>query len=200
MRLLLATGNPGKIEEYARMLAGIPGLTLESFETLGLALETIEDGDTFRANALKKAKEAAAAAGMIAMADDSGLEVDALDGAPGVRSARWAGDRATAEQNNRKLLEAVRGVAGPSRGARFRCVIAVVDTGGEELAILDGTCEGRIANAARGEHGFGYDPVFLPEGCSRTMAELSPSEKDAISHRARATEQLVAFLQERLGE
>lgn len=194
MRVLLATGNAGKLREYRRMLSGLQGLELESLETLGCELEVVEDGDSFYANALKKAGAAARASGLLAMADDSGLEVDALQGQPGVRSARYAGEGASDAQNNEKLLTALAGLESVDRTARFRCAIVVVGANGEELAHTEGSCEGRIAETASGTEGFGYDPVFIPEGRSVTMAQLAPEEKNQISHRAEAVAALLVPL------
>ena len=186
MRVLLATTNEGKLREYQRLLGEVPGLRLESMASLSIAVEVHEDQDTFEGNARKKATEIAAAAGVPCLADDSGLEVDALGGRPGVYSARYAGEGATDGANNAKLLEELRGVPDERRTARFRCAIVVVDAAGRELAGADGTCEGRIAHAAKGEHGFGYDPLFVPDGYAQTLAVLGPETKNRISHRAKA--------------
>lgn len=191
MRILLATGNAGKLREYRRMLSEVQGLQLESLQTLGCELQVVEDGDTFYANALKKARAAAEASGLPAMADDSGLEVDALQGQPGVRSARYAGEEASDAQNNEKLLAALAGRAPADRTARFRCAIVVVGPNGDELAHTEGSCEGRIAETASGTEGFGYDPIFIPAERSVTMAQLLPEEKNQISHRAQAVAALL---------
>ena len=200
MRILLATGNPGKLREYRRMLSGLEGLQLESLQTLGCELDVDEDGNSFYVNALKKARAAAKASGLAAMADDSGLEVDALEGRPGVRSARYAGEGASDAQNNEKLLAALAGLGPDERTARFRCAIVVVAADGEELLHTEGTCEGRIAEAASGSGGFGYDPVFLPQGRRVTMAELSPEQKNQISHRAEAVAALLEPLRHLLAQ
>ncbi|MEM7437241.1 MAG: RdgB/HAM1 family non-canonical purine NTP pyrophosphatase [Myxococcota bacterium] len=197
MRIVLATANSGKLVEYQRLLADVPGVVVESMADHGGPIDVIEDQDTFVGNALKKAREVAAHTGCAAMADDSGLAVDALDGRPGVYSARYAGEGASSADNNQKLLKELQGVPDGRRGARFVCVIVLVDAEGAELVVTRGTCEGRIAAAPRGEGGFGYDPLFIPDGNARTMAELTPSEKDAISHRGRATEHLVEALSAR---
>ncbi|MGB8330576.1 MAG: RdgB/HAM1 family non-canonical purine NTP pyrophosphatase [Polyangiales bacterium] len=194
MRILLATMNAGKLDEYQRLLADVPGLELETMAILSEPVEVIEDGETFRANALKKASEIAALAGVACMADDSGLEVDALGGRPGVHSARYAGQGATDAQNNQKLLDELSGVPDRQRTARFRCAIALVDAGGREIAASEGACEGRIGRQARGGQGFGYDPLFIPDGYAQTMAELGPQTKNAISHRAKAAAKLVPLL------
>jgi XTP/dITP diphosphohydrolase len=194
MRLLVATMNAGKLAEYDRLLGGIPGLELESMASLPRAAAVREDRDTFYGNARKKATEIAAVAGMPCLADDSGLEVDALGGRPGVYSARYAGEGATDAQNNAKLLDELSGVSDERRTARFRCVIVVVDGGGRELAVAEGTCEGRIAREPRGTQGFGYDPVFVPDGYDEAMAELGPETKNEISHRAKAAQKLTPLL------
>ena len=133
---------------------------------------------------------------MPCLADDSGLEVDALGGRPGVRSARYAGEDATDAENNQKLLEALRDVPDAQRTARFRCAIALVDANGREVALVEGTCEGRIGREPKGSHGFGYDPLFMPDGFTQTIAELGPETKDQISHRAKAAAKLVPVLRQ----
>jgi XTP/dITP diphosphohydrolase len=133
---------------------------------------------------------------MPCLADDSGLEVDALGGMPGIRSARYAGDGASDAENNAKLLQALRNVPDAARTARFVCVIAVAGADGRELAVVDGTCAGRIAREPKGTHGFGYDPLFVPDGFAQTMAELGPGTKNRISHRAKAAAKLVPILRQ----
>ena len=184
-RLLLASNNAHKLAEYRALFAGLP-FVLQVPEDLGLTLDVAETGRTFTENAVLKARAFARAAGVAALADDSGLEVDALGGLPGTRSRRYAGEDATDAERMALLLERLRGVATAERTARFRCVIAVAAADGSLLGSVEGVVEGLIAAEPRGTHGFGYDPVFrLPErGC--TMAELSPEEKNAISHRAQA--------------
>lgn len=194
MRILIATTNEGKLREYARLLGGVPSLTLDTVASLAQPVVVDEDQDSFEGNALKKAREIAAVAKVPCLADDSGLEVDALDGRPGVYSARYSGDDATDVSNNEKLLDELGDLPDERRTARFRCAIAVVDAQGRTVAAVDGACEGRIARAPRGTHGFGYDPVFVPDGYVRTMAELGLAEKNKISHRARAAEKLVPTL------
>jgi XTP/dITP diphosphohydrolase len=196
MRILVATMNEGKLREYERLLADVPGLELETMASLGEPVEVVEDRDTFTGNALKKATEIAAASGMACLADDSGLEVDALGGRPGVYSARYAGEGATDAENNAKLLEELTGTAEEERTARFRCAIVIVDGTGCELARVEGACEGRIGHATRGAHGFGYDPLFIPVGYGETMAVLGPETKNEISHRAKAAAKLVPLLQQ----
>jgi XTP/dITP diphosphohydrolase len=188
MKLVFATHNAGKLRELRELVEPYGWQVLSADE---IALEPVdEDAPTFAGNAEKKARAAFAVAELPALADDSGLEVDALDGAPGVRSARYAaargacGDKDAA--NNATLLAALAGVPDERRTARFRCVLAFVDSTGAAL-FTEGACEGRIAQAPRGSGGFGYDPLFLVEGAGgRTMAELAADEKNAVSHRGRA--------------
>jgi len=196
MRLLIATMNEGKLREYQRLLVDVPELELETMATLSTRVDVEEDRDTFDGNARKKATEIAAIASLPCLADDSGLEVDVLGGRPGVYSARYSGEGATDESNNLKLLEELQRVPDSKRTARFRCAIVVVDANGRELAAVDGACEGRIGHQPRGSHGFGYDPLFIPEGYSQTMAELGPDTKNEISHRAKAAAKLVPLLRE----
>jgi XTP/dITP diphosphohydrolase len=186
-RILVATSNPGKVREYEELLASLSvplEITFPAQE--GLFMEAEESGESFEENARIKALAFSRASGLLTLADDSGLEVDALDGAPGVRSARYAGPDASDTDRYRKLLEALREVGPGKRGARFRCVVALAQPDGA-VYTATGTCEGHIAFAPRGAHGFGYDPVFVVEGYGgQTMAELAPDEKNRISHRARA--------------
>jgi XTP/dITP diphosphohydrolase len=183
--LLIATNNPGKVREYEELLTGVP-VTITYPEQEQITLEVDECGDTFEENARIKALAYAKASGLLTLADDSGLEVDILDGAPGVRSARYAGNDATDEDRNRKLLAELADVPASKRSARFRCVVALVEPDGTTHT-REGTCEGMIGHEPRGEHGFGYDPLFIVEGHGRqTMAELPPELKNRISHRARA--------------
>jgi XTP/dITP diphosphohydrolase len=188
--LVLATRNPHKVREVGRILAS------HELEPLPDDVELPpETGTTFAENALIKARAAAAATGRPAIADDSGIESAALDGAPGVRSARFAGEDATDEENLAKLLrEAPAGSA-----VRYVCVVAHVDPASGAETLFEGTCEGIIDAEPRGDDGFGYDPAFLPEDGppGRTMAELSPEEKDALSHRGRAVRALAKWLEER---
>lgn len=193
-RLAFASGNKHKVAEIAAMLRP------RGWEVEPLVLTVEEDAPTFAGNAEKKARAALAASGLPSLADDSGLEVDALDGAPGVLSARYAGEPCDDGANNGKLLGALDGVPDARRTARFRCALVFVDADGTRL-VADGTCEGRIGHAPRGSGGFGYDPLFLVDGDAhgRTMAELAPDEKNRISHRARALERLARALEERYG-
>jgi len=196
MRLVIATMNAGKLHEYERLLAEVPGLELETMACLPGPMEVVEDRDTFHGNALKKATEIAAAAGIPCLADDSGLEVDALGGRPGVHSARYSGEGATDARNNEKLLNALREVPDERRRARFQCAIVVAGADGRELAMVEGACEGHIGRELRGTHGFGYDPLFIPDGYDQTMAELGPETKNEISHRAKAAAKLVPLLRQ----
>jgi XTP/dITP diphosphohydrolase len=190
--LVLASGNRGKAREIGALLAPL-GWTLRSQADLGVA-EVEETGATFVENALLKARHAAAATGRAALADDSGLEVDALGGAPGVHSARYAGGAGDAA-NVAKLLEALRGVPAARRTARFRCVLALVRSADDPAPLIaEGAWEGAIAEAPRGAHGFGYDPVFLVPELGCTAAELEPAAKNARSHRGQALARLVAAL------
>lgn len=194
MRLILASNNPHKIEELRHLFAG----TEVSFSGLSdwpELPEPPETQDTFAGNALQKARFVFERTGIMAVADDSGLVVDALGGQPGVYSKRWTPE-ATAQSNNRRLLAELDGIT--TRSARFVCAMAVVWAGGER--VIEGTCEGSIATALRGAGGFGYDPLFLPEDRpGRTMAELSAADKNTISHRGRAFRHLPALLDEIAG-
>jgi XTP/dITP diphosphohydrolase len=183
-QLCIGTTNRGKQRELRELLGGWPGEIVFP-QQLGLALDVAETGQTFAENAAQKARAYARAAAMPALADDSGLEVDALGGAPGVHSARYAGPGASDEDRYRKLLSELEGVPLERRTARFRCVVAIARPDGQ-VVFADGTCEGRIAFAPRGENGFGYDPVFIVSDRGETMAELSAEVKNQISHRARA--------------
>jgi XTP/dITP diphosphohydrolase len=198
--LLLATHNQGKVREFADLLSTLP-LELRSLAQVQPALSVVEDGATFEANACKKARETAQATGMLVLADDSGLEVDALGGQPGVHSARYAGPTASDAANNLKLVAALRDIPEHQRSARYRVVLAVADPQGplgDIIHVEHGTCEGRIQLEPRGQHGFGYDPHFVPAGHTRTMAELAPAEKNLLSHRAQAARRMHRFLAEYL--
>jgi XTP/dITP diphosphohydrolase len=184
MKLLIATRNPGKVREYEKLLAGLP-LELTHPAQEGLDIEVAETGESFAENARLKATAYARASGLLTLADDSGLEVDALGGEPGIRSARYAGSEASDEERYRLLLAKLQGVPWEKRTARFRCVIAVATPDGQ-IHTAEGACEGIITFEPRGEHGFGYDPVFYLAEYEMTMAELPPETKNRISHRARA--------------
>lgn len=181
MKLVLATTNPHKLDEIRAILEG-SGLELLGLEAWPDLPEPPEDGERFEDNALQKARFVYEATGLPTLADDSGLEVDALGGAPGVRSRRFTPE-ATAASNNVHLLHRLAGIE--DRRARFRCALALVASSGHALA--SGSCEGRIGQGPRGQGGFGYDPLFLPDDApGRSMAELSPEEKNRVSHRGRA--------------
>jgi XTP/dITP diphosphohydrolase len=191
--VVLASRNRGKLREIVPLLAGL-GLELVTIDEVAPDCELREDGDSFEDNALAKARQAAGATALAAIADDSGLEVAALGGAPGVYSARYAGVGADDARNNAKLLEALRGIPAERRQARFRCVAAFVDPSrGIELA-RSGDCAGEILEQPRGELGFGYDPLFLVPALGRTMSELPLDEKNRLSHRAAAFRALAGAL------
>jgi XTP/dITP diphosphohydrolase len=192
--IVIASKNTGKIAEIAAALKHLPVKVL-SLAEFGEIPEAVEDGATFLENALIKARYYAARTGKACLADDSGLEVDALQGAPGVYSARYAGENAIDADNNRKLLAALSHVQPAERTARFRCVLAFVDD--QKPAITaDGTCEGVILEELRGAGGFGYDPLFYIPDLDRTLAEIALAEKNAISHRGAALRNMAVRLQE----
>jgi XTP/dITP diphosphohydrolase len=192
-RVVLATGNAGKQRELAALLAPY-GLDLILQSRLCIA-PIAETGATFEANALLKARNAASASGLAALADDSGLEVDSLGGRPGVQSARYAGENATDEQNNALLLQELAGKTGPLRAARYRCVIVFLRSADDPAPLVaSGTWEGRIAAAPRGDGGFGYDPLFIARGFTATVAQMSQADKNAVSHRGKALRHLLQLL------
>ncbi len=200
-RLVLATRNKGKIDELRRILADAPGLDVElvGVDEFPDVPEVEETGQTFVDNALLKAREVAAATGLPAVADDSGLCVDHLGGAPGVRSARWAGEPPDDDRNLALVLEQMAGVPDGGRQAHFACAAALVVPGrGERVA--EGRLDGHLIRTPRGDGGFGYDPVFVADGDHRTTAELAPADKDAISHRGRAFRALAPMIAELLAE
>jgi XTP/dITP diphosphohydrolase len=194
-RLLLATNNYGKVAEYRALLAGC-GWEIVTPADLGLDLGIDESGPDYRTNAKIKAEAFAKASGLPALADDSGLEVDALNGRPGPLSARYGDDR-TDEERVQRVLSEMRGVPPAKRQARFRCVIALADPDGE-VRFAEGECEGLIATGPRGDNGFGYDPVFYLPDRGLTMAELSWEEKNQISHRGQAARKACDLLKEML--
>lgn len=189
--LLIGTQNSGKVVEIKRILGGIPA-ELISLNDLPEIASPVEDGATFLDNAMIKAMYYFEQSGIMAMADDSGLEVDALSGAPGVRSARYGGEGLNDSDRTALVLEQMRGVADDKRSARFRCVIAVAGPGMPNGCYItaEGVVDGMITREPRGDNGFGYDPIFVPNGEIRTTAELSESEKDALSHRGIALRSL----------
>ena len=192
--LVVATRNHGKLKEIQALLDGVVGTVRCAADFPGFA-ETIEDGLTFQENALKKAREAMLFSGLPALADDSGLVVDVLNGRPGVHSARFAGEGAEDAANNLRLLEELAGVPAGQRQAAFVCVLALVTPAGVEQ-VFSGRVGGVILASERGDGGFGYDPLFLVDGFSRTMAELTLQQKNTISHRGQALRQFRVFLEQ----
>ncbi len=190
----MASSNAGKIREIARLLEGL-GVEVVAQSELGVS-DADETGTTFAENSLIKARHAADATGLPAIADDSGLAVDALDGRPGVYSARYAGADATDEQNIDKLLRELVDVSDESRGAAFHCVASFIMPGTSQAVVAEGVWRGTILRARRGDGGFGYDPIFRDPASGLTGAELTPSEKNARSHRGQALRGLVALLQQ----
>ncbi|HTG46247.1 MAG TPA: RdgB/HAM1 family non-canonical purine NTP pyrophosphatase [Actinomycetota bacterium] len=193
-RIAIATRNPHKLRELARICSDWPvaWVTVHTADPASFP-EVEETGDTYRDNALLKARAVAVALGLPAIADDSGIEVDALGGRPGVRSARYAGDGATDERNLQELIRAVRGIPASGRIARYRCSAVLARPDGTEVD-AEASCEGTLRKEPRGERGFGYDPIFEPIGWDRTMAELTDEEKDRISHRGKAFRALRSLL------
>lgn len=190
MEIIIATGNAGKVREFKRMLEPL-GYTVFSQKAKGITVNPEEDGDTFAENALIKARAVWEVAHTAVIADDSGLCVDALDGRPGVYSARYAGEDATDADRNRKLLAELEGIE--NRAAHFTCAIAYVDETGK-ARVFEGICPGTIGFEPKGEDGFGYDPLFL---CGeKTFGEMTAEEKDAVSHRGRANRMLETYLQQ----
>lgn len=196
MELVIATGNRGKLKEIQERLAGL-SLVVRGLQDFPSLPTPAEDGVSFEENARIKARYYAQRLGKTVLADDSGLEVDALEGRPGVYSARFAGEGSSDEQNNQKLLAAMEAADDADRGARFVCVLAVVDPEGREM-LVRGECAGRILREKKGAGGFGYDPLFQVEGNERTFAEMTPEEKARYSHRGHALndlrEKLPSFL------
>lgn len=188
--IVLATRNIGKVKELTALLGNVVE-KVTSLRELNSVPDIVEDGDTFRMNALKKAHLISKATQKITLADDSGLEVDGLGGRPGVFSSRYAGENASDKDNIRKLLKELNGIG--DRKARFVCNLALVFPNGEEI-VVEGICEGVILEKPRGEGGFGYDPVFLLPDINKTMAELATEEKNLISHRSRAVRALVMYI------
>jgi non-canonical purine NTP pyrophosphatase, rdgB/HAM1 family len=198
IRVVLATHNAHKVREFQSIIAHrLPGVLVESYD----GPEPVENGVTFAENALIKARAAAEHTGLIALADDSGICVDVLGGAPGIFSARWAGRHGGDGANLRLLLDQLSDIDDPHRGAHFACTIALVRPLGAGLGVavertVDGLWPGRLAHGSRGENGFGYDPIFVPDGETVTSAELAPERKNAMSHRARAFERMIPVLGE----
>jgi len=200
-RVVLATHNAHKVREFQAIIAErMPGVEVVGYD----GPEPVEDGVTFAENALIKARVAAEHTGLIALADDSGICVDVLGGAPGIFSARWAGGHGDDAANRRLLLDQLADIGESHRGAHFTCSIALVrpDANGAVAAAetVEGVWPGRLAREERGENGFGYDPIFVPEGEPVTSAELAPERKNATSHRARAFERMIPVLRELIGD
>jgi XTP/dITP diphosphohydrolase len=191
-KLLLATNNKGKVREYQALLKGIP-YEVVTLSECGITTEVDETGQTFEENAALKATTFAKESGLLTIGDDSGLEVDALGGEPGVRSHRYAGENATDANRNNFLLQKLKGVPEIKRTAYFRCVIAIARPG-NKAELFSGECRGRITTAPRGTNGHGYDPVFYVPELGKTMAELTMEEKNKVSHRARAAEKALEAL------
>lgn len=194
MQIVLATRNQHKKQELVALLGDLP-IAIRTLDDFPGAPDVIEDGDTCEANAMKKAVEIARYTGLTAVADDTGLEVDALGGRPGIFAARYAGEQASYEDNCRKLLRELRDVPRDKRGARFVTVAAIAIPGGK-IQLVKGVLEGSIAEEAAGSYGFGYDPVFVVPEYHQTLAQLSPDVKNRISHRARAFTQAKTLLQQ----
>ncbi|MFT3746646.1 MAG: RdgB/HAM1 family non-canonical purine NTP pyrophosphatase [Pyrinomonadaceae bacterium] len=194
-KLLIATNNQGKVAELRGLITGLPFelLSLNDFLHVG---EIEETGSTFAANAMLKASGYAKQTSNLALADDSGLEVDALDGRPGVLSARYGGEDMPFEAKMSLLLDEIEKKGNISRKARFICSIAIADPNGVILFSAEGSCEGKIAPSPRGSGGFGYDPLFIPDGFNQTFGELELSIKQSISHRSRAFQQIIPFLRD----
>ena len=191
-RLLVATNNAHKVTELRRLLGNAP-YELVTPADLGLVIEVVEDGGTFRENAAKKAHAFSEASGLLALADDSGIEVDALGGRPGVHSARYGGPGLTDDQRVRVLLHELADVSDPERACRYRVVLALADLDGSEQ-FAEAACEGMVAREPLGTNGFGYDPVFYIPAYGRTIAQLEPPQKDAISHRGQAARAMAELL------
>ena len=192
MDLVIATSNQHKLKELKTLLEDFP-LTILSLKDFPDMPVVVEDGKNFYENAPKKALTVARHTDKLTIADDSGIEVDALDRKPGVYSARFAGDDATDEANNTKLLKELEGVSSDKRGACFKCVLVIAQPDGE-TAFVEGACRGTIIHEVRGDYGFGYDPLFLVPEYNRTFSEITPEEKNKISHRARALKKLLELL------
>ena len=196
-KLLVATHNKGKVAEFADMLQDM-AIEWLSLDDVGVVQDVEETGSTFRENSVLKARTYAAETGLLTLADDSGLEVDALDGAPGVYTARYGGAGLTAVQRYQKLLNDIQTVSISERTARFRCIIVLAAPDGTILGESEGVCEGMIAQVPAGDGGFGYDPVFYLPSFQQTMAQLPAAQKHQISHRGRAVQQIEPRLRELL--
>lgn len=191
--ILLATQNRGKLREFQELLSRLPGAFCNLRDYPGL-IEVEEVGSSFKENAILKAKGYASQTGLVTLADDSGLEVKALGGAPGIYSARYSGENASDTDRINKLLRELSSSENEDRSARFVCVIAIFNPNTNEMATFDGTCEGQIATEPQGNNGFGYDPIFVPEGFTESFGSLSTSIKQQISHRSRALARAYVYL------
>lgn len=198
-KLVVATHNKGKVKEFAEMMQDM-NIAWLGLDDVGVTEDVPETGETFRENAVMKAVAYARTIGLLTLADDSGLEIDALGGAPGVFSARYGGAALSHAQRYQLVLQQLADVPAPARTARFRCVIVVADGYGRILAEAEGVCEGLIAQSPAGSGGFGYDPVFFLPELGKTMAQLSSAEKHQVSHRGRAMRQLEPLLRRILSE
>jgi XTP/dITP diphosphohydrolase len=194
-QILIATRNKGKVKEIRDLVEDLP-VQFRSMADFPDIPDVEEDGLTFEENALKKARTLSRETGLITLADDSGLCVDALDGRPGVLSARYGGQDSSDEEKCRRMLQEIDGVPDELRTARFVCVMALVDTKGMERT-FEGVCEGKIIHELRGSEGFGYDPIFLYEEAGRTFAEMDRAAKNRVSHRGKALKQVADFLRQR---
>ncbi|MBI4309985.1 MAG: XTP/dITP diphosphatase [Candidatus Omnitrophica bacterium] len=192
--LMVASRNKGKVGEIKGLLAGLP-FKVSSLLDYPKLPDIVEDGATYKANALKKATQIAKRTGKVTMADDSGIEVKALGNAPGIYSARFAGKGASEQDKNRKLFQMLKNVPMSRRQARYRCVIVLVDAKGRAISTVQGTCSGYITTKERGKNGFGFDPLFLVRRYNKTFGELPSSVKAKISHRARALKKFKAFIE-----
>jgi XTP/dITP diphosphohydrolase len=193
MRLLLATRNRHKIREMLAILGDLEGWQLLSLDQFPQAPTVEETGKTLEENASLKVQQAVTATGLLCLAEDTGLEIDGLGGRPGIRSARFAGEKASYQENVDKVLKLLRSVPEKKRTARFRSTVAIMGPGGHPR-IFEGICPGTITAERRGSGGFGYDPIFLPDGRQQTFAEMEAAEKNRISHRARALQEAKQYL------
>lgn len=193
MKIVVATNNKGKLKEFSRVLSPL-GIETLSLSDVNVKMEVLETGETFLENAILKAEEVSRLSGFPAIGDDSGLMVDALNGAPGVYTARYTGENATDEENMEKLLCALKNVPDDKRGARFICALALIFPNGERLT-TEGECPGKIGYEKKGDGGFGYDPIFYVKGSS--FSEISDSEKDRISHRGIALRHMAEMIEEK---
>ena len=191
--IVLATNNQGKVREMRRLFGSLP-LEIRSLADFTAITDVDETGSTFRENAELKARDFARQTGQLCLADDSGLEVEALGGAPGVRSARFAGSETSYAVKNAMLLDRLSATGDQFRRARFVCAMALADPGGNVIHAVEGVCSGTVANEPRGTNGFGYDPIFIPDGYDQTFGELTDDVKQRISHRARAADEIVRYL------